>query len=211
MGNYCCQSLSSENQHLLSDNNIALFNNLVMALSKHNITIIKSILENSSDDAFNFLIDGKSIYHYIVIYSPFLSKLNLQELCQIIYNNRNKLGSINTLSKTKKYVQIIKTTGGYDINYTDDKTTSVNLGYGYDNLGFRICKYRYDPKENLYTLNGVDALTLLYEIRNLFFSAEKMDDNLDILTNVLNKIKMENDKMEKDQLELKNKLKNDTQ
>lgn len=155
----------------ISPNDRALFDHLVIAICQRNITAIRSIIENASEQAFNFINHGNSIYHHVVIYSPFYTLTELKTLCHIIHKNHKKLGKVDTISNGTSHVQILKDEkNNYTISYVDVQMAN---------------------NKNLYTLRGVDALTLLYEIKLAFLVTESIADHLDILVETLNKIKNE--------------------
>ena len=79
------------------------FNTLLSALDLKNISNIQGVIENSTT-SYDFYYNSLTLYHYLVLEAVYFTRIDLLELCEIIYKNRNKFGDCNKKIKDKLYI-----------------------------------------------------------------------------------------------------------
>jgi len=163
------------------DNNFAV---LVESIRVKDVDNTKLIIENSFTD-FSICHDGLGFYHYLVIYAPYYDRINLKKLCDIIYDNRHKFGNINQLACTQKYIKIQKNGSTYNTSYTD------SCGY------HSYSQKKFIHYTDIYRIKGLDAMSLCLELKTKFIKMEKLNDHLDIVIDLLKKLKDEHPKKSK--------------
>lgn len=167
-----------------SENDKVKMKALIEFIVRHDANNVRNILSDKNNKRFYFLHNGLPIYHWIVLYSIFYSRDKLKELCEAIYEHRSKLGPIKKLdSKTIECVQFARSdaiqvlksnaNASYDI-YLHDSKTAANL----------------DTKD-IFKINKVDPIAFCYSLKSGFIPLIKGEDNLDLVLDMLNRIKGE--------------------
>lgn len=174
------------------------FESLINCLSNNPKNIL-SLIENGSQ--FNFKVDGLTFFHYLVPYSFLFSRTDLQLLCDKIYEYRYKFGDIEEISsdkflmldiseklkdkipimitKEKKYSfeLIWMDNGNYWKNHSNDNYTRHTTN--------NIVWYEY---RNFFNVINITPLCFCLYLKTHFIPMYKLEDNLDVLIELFNKL-----------------------
>lgn len=151
------------------------FDILIRSIKDKDVTNTRVIIENSTAE-FQKYYQGLTFYHYLVIYTLHYNKDKLQELCDIIYVNRNRFGSVKRIAYDWKYVRIYEYNDEYCTTYTDnDKYWDTD-------------ENNYIQRDDIYKLKNLDPMSLCLELKTKFLKKEKLDDNMEIVVGLLRKI-----------------------
>lgn len=170
------------------------FKTLLTACRKKNIDEIRIIIENNKD--FNFYYKDLTFFHYLVIEAIDYEKDKLQKLCDLIYEYRGKFGDCTKKPKYEKYIQLIyhEKEKKYTTRWTDDNCETImeirnNIHAGYQ---YQYRLYHSKHINHLHNLNDLDPMSFCLKIKTDFLAKNGLQDNLNIVIDLLNKITNKN-------------------
>ncbi|AYV83677.1 MAG: hypothetical protein Hyperionvirus10_13 [Hyperionvirus sp.] len=174
----------------ISETDNTNFRTLLTALQKLRIGEIKLVIENG--ERFNFHYGDVTFFHYLVVYAITYSRGDVEQVCDIIYGHYQKFFSPKEKSVGYNYIQL-KFDETRMVHSAWKKTdrekikTEVTDEWDFFGPGIRVRDF-WRTYPNLYDFTNLDAVSFCLKIKNEFVLKNKLEDNLDVVIDLFNKI-----------------------